>query len=105
MAKIKKIPQKILLYLIKGYQLFLSPVLGTCCRFYPSCSRYAEEALQTHGVIRGSWLSLKRVAKCGPFHPGGYDPVPTQKRKNNQSQKVKACCHSHQNVAHKVLRK
>jgi len=62
--------------LIRLYQLLLSPVLGSNCRFHPTCSRYAIEAIETHGVIRGSWLAIRRVTKCHPWHPGGIDPVP-----------------------------
>ena len=61
---------------IRGYQLALRPLLGANCRFYPSCSDYALEALEMHGAARGSWLAAKRVCKCHPYHPGGYDPVP-----------------------------
>jgi len=66
---------KILLVLIRGYQIFLSPLFGPTCRFAPSCSHYAINAVQKFGVAKGSWLSLKRLLKCHPFHPGGYDPV------------------------------
>jgi len=65
-----------LIFLIRIYQLTLSRLLGPVCRFHPSCSRYAAECLRTHGAARGSWLSVKRIAKCHPFHPGGYDPPP-----------------------------
>lgn len=65
-----------LLILIKGYQYCISPLIGPRCRFYPSCSHYALEAVQTHGSLRGSFLAIKRVLKCHPFHPGGFDPVP-----------------------------
>ncbi|HEX4375602.1 MAG TPA: membrane protein insertion efficiency factor YidD [Steroidobacteraceae bacterium] len=61
---------------IRLYQLLLSPLLGPRCRFYPSCSHYALQALDEHGAWRGSWLALKRLARCHPLHPGGYDPVP-----------------------------
>lgn len=62
--------------LIRAYQKYISPMKGKAsCRFYPTCSRYAIEALSKYGVLKGSWLSLKRIAKCHPFHPGGYDPV------------------------------
>ncbi len=54
----------------------LSPFLPHVCRFYPSCSHYALEAVEKHGILRGGWLALKRILKCQPFHPGGYDPVP-----------------------------
>jgi putative membrane protein insertion efficiency factor len=62
--------------LIRLYQWTVSPLLGPRCRFYPSCSHYAHEALGRFGLVRGGWLSLKRVARCHPFHPGGVDPVP-----------------------------
>ncbi|NBC49011.1 MAG: membrane protein insertion efficiency factor YidD [Gammaproteobacteria bacterium] len=62
--------------LLRAYQLFLSPLLGQHCRFYPSCSQYAIEAVEQHGVLRGSWLGLKRLLRCHPWHPGGVDPVP-----------------------------
>lgn len=62
--------------LVRAYQLLVSPMLGPRCRFHPSCSHYALEALERHGTIRGSSLSLKRLLRCHPWHPGGYDPVP-----------------------------
>ncbi|MDO9600174.1 MAG: membrane protein insertion efficiency factor YidD [Azoarcus sp.] len=62
--------------LIRGYQLFISPLLGPRCRFYPTCSHYALEAIDTHGALKGSWLALRRVLRCHPWHPGGLDPVP-----------------------------
>jgi putative membrane protein insertion efficiency factor len=65
----------LLLKLIRCYQLLLSPFMGPCCRFVPSCSQYAYEAIQLHGPIRGSFLAAGRLLRCHPFHPGGYDPV------------------------------
>ena len=62
--------------LIRAYQLGISPLLGAHCRFYPSCSQYALEAVSTHGSLRGGWLAIRRLARCHPFHDGGYDPVP-----------------------------
>ena len=62
--------------LIKAYRLAVSPFLGARCRFYPSCSSYAEQSLIRHGLWRGGWLSLKRLARCHPWHAGGVDPVP-----------------------------
>lgn len=61
--------------LIRFYQLFISPLFPPTCRFYPTCSQYAIEAIQKKGVMRGGWLAVKRIAKCHPFHSGGYDPV------------------------------
>ncbi|WP_418064578.1 membrane protein insertion efficiency factor YidD [Sedimenticola thiotaurini] len=60
---------------MRGYQLFISPMLGPRCRFHPTCSQYAIDALRMHGALKGSWLALRRVCRCHPFHPGGYDPV------------------------------
>jgi len=65
-----------LIAIIKIYKYFISPLLGDRCRFYPSCSSYSLEALQLHGAIIGSYLSLKRLLRCHPFHEGGIDPVP-----------------------------
>ena len=62
--------------LIRLYQLTVSPLLGPRCRFYPSCSQYALEALRAHGALAGSWFALRRLLRCHPWHPGGYDPVP-----------------------------
>ena len=67
---------KLLLIIIRAYRKFLSPILPDSCRFYPSCSAYAEEAVLRHGFIRGFWLSTKRVLRCHPLNPGGHDPVP-----------------------------
>ena len=69
----------VLKILIRAYQLVLSPMLGPRCRFYPSCSHYAIEAIESHGALRGSWLSAKRICRCHPFNPGGFDPVPSLK--------------------------
>jgi hypothetical protein len=65
-----------LMALVRIYQRVLSPWLGPRCRFHPSCSCYALESLERHGAWRGTWLSLRRVLRCHPFHPGGFDPVP-----------------------------
>lgn len=67
--------QRILIALLRGYKLAISPLLPSACRFYPTCSQYMAEAIGRHGVVRGVWLGLKRLGRCHPFHAGGYDPV------------------------------
>lgn len=71
---------QLMILLIKGYQLMISPWLGQRCRFHPTCSHYCIDALKQHGMVYGLWLGIKRICKCHPFHPGGYDPVPEQKK-------------------------
>ena len=68
--------RRMLLFLIRGYRLIVSPYLPRACRFHPSCSAYAREAIERHGPWRGGWLGLRRVLRCNPFHAGGFDPVP-----------------------------
>lgn len=68
--------KSILLALLRFYQYAISPMLGRNCRYHPTCSAYAVEAVERHGALKGGWLALKRVARCHPFKPGGYDPVP-----------------------------
>ena len=67
---------KVLILAIRAYQYLISPLLPPSCRFYPSCSRYAIQALRTRGALRGAGLTVWRLLKCHPFHPGGYDPLP-----------------------------
>ncbi len=76
---------RLLLGLIRLYQIVLSPLLGRSCRFEPSCSRYTARCIEDHGALRGSWLGLRRIARCHPFHPGGYDPPPNQPRTRAES--------------------
>lgn len=68
--------KQLFIALIRLYQWTISPVLGKCCRFYPSCSEYCAGAIQKHGALRGVWLGVKRIAKCGPWHKGGVDEIP-----------------------------
>ena len=70
------VPARVLLLLVEAYRVTLAPLLGGHCRYAPSCSVYAEEALRRHGAARGSWLALRRLLRCHPFHSGGFDPVP-----------------------------
>ena len=67
---------KALVLVVRGYQVAIGPLLPPSCRYYPSCSAYSIEALERHGALRGSWLTVRRILRCHPFHPGGYDPVP-----------------------------
>ncbi|HEY1437803.1 MAG TPA: membrane protein insertion efficiency factor YidD [Casimicrobiaceae bacterium] len=66
----------LLLFVLRAYQYAIRPLMGANCRFFPSCSDYAREAVERHGAAKGSWLAARRVARCHPYHPGGYDPVP-----------------------------
>ena len=66
----------VLKFLIRAYQLAISPMFGPSCRYYPTCSQYALEAIESHGALRGGWLATRRICRCHPFHQGGFDPVP-----------------------------
>ena len=68
--------KSILLLIVRGYQLLIRPVLPPSCRFSPSCSQYSLEAISKYGAIKGFWLTIKRLMRCNPWNPGGYDPVP-----------------------------
>jgi putative membrane protein insertion efficiency factor len=71
--------RSVALVALRGYKRFVSPVLPPACRFVPTCSEYAAEAVEKHGVLRGGTLAVRRLVRCGPWHPGGFDPVPTRK--------------------------
>lgn len=73
--------RRLLIFLIRLYQTILSPFVGQHCRFYPTCSAYALEAVEKHGAARGLWLSLRRLSRCHPWHEGGVDPVPEPTKK------------------------
>lgn len=73
----------LLLLLLRTYRYLISPCLGHHCRFYPSCSEYAQQALVECGLARGMWFTLRRLSRCHPFHPGGYDPPPSSKLNNS----------------------
>jgi putative membrane protein insertion efficiency factor len=83
----------LLLILLRAYQWGISPFLGQKCRFFPSCSNYAVDAIQQHGALKGSALAARRLCKCHPWHPGGYDPVP-EKVTQNSSASSHGCSHS-----------
>lgn len=73
---VRRIPAYGVLLLIRSYQLVLSPMLPASCRYIPTCSAYAAEAVERYGALRGGWMAARRIARCHPFRPGGYDPVP-----------------------------
>jgi len=78
-AEKETVMKQIFIGIIRFYQKFISPMTPPACRFYPTCSHYGLEAFQKHGAFKGFWLTLKRILKCHPFHPGGFDPVPDKK--------------------------
>ena len=77
--------KRLLLILLRAYKLGISPLLGQNCRFYPSCSDYAQEAIHEHGALRGSMMAGRRLCKCHPWHPGGFDPVPKSAKTHSDS--------------------
>lgn len=86
MAASHSLSEKVLIAIIRFYQVIISPMIGPRCRFTPTCSSYGLEAIKMHGALKGSWLTLKRILKCHPLSAGGYDPVPP-KIDNNQENK------------------
>ena len=76
--------KKIFILLIRFYQKFISPLFPAKCRYYPTCSQYTLEAIQEYGAIKGTYLGIKRILRCHPFHEGGYDPVPKRKIKDSE---------------------
>ena len=79
--------KKILILLIRFYQKFISPMFPAKCRFYPTCSQYTLEAIKEYGAMKGTYLGIKRILKCHPFHEGGYDPIPKRENKNSEGKK------------------
>ena len=75
--------KKLLIFIIRLYQIFISPLIGRNCRFAPPCSRYAIQAIDRHGAFKGTILAAKRISRCHPFNPGGYDPVPDLEKKHD----------------------
>ena len=84
--------------LIKGYQWFISPVLPGSCRYYPTCSSYALEALNIHGPLKGGWMGLKRILRCHPWNDGGFDPVPDPRPLTHHQGAHRSCGHPHHNA-------
>lgn len=79
--------KKILILLIRFYQKFISPMFPAKCRFYPTCSQYTLEAIKEYGAMKGTYLGIKRILKCHPFHEGGYDPIPKRENKNSEGKR------------------
>jgi putative membrane protein insertion efficiency factor len=80
----------VLIWLLKGYRFAISPLYGQVCRYHPTCSAYALEAVQTHGAVRGTWLATRRVARCHPWAAGGLDPVPPAKNRTSSTRSATA---------------
>jgi len=87
--------KQLLVWIIQGYQLLLSPLMGQSCRFYPTCSNYGLEALRVHGALRGTWLTVRRIGRCHPFHPGGFDPVPPVSDQSDKQSPTASCGCNH----------
>lgn len=80
-STLRRLPRTVLITGVRGYQRFISPALPPACRFTPSCSAYAVTALERYGAVRGTWMALRRLARCHPWNPGGYDPVPDRNQR------------------------
>jgi putative membrane protein insertion efficiency factor len=76
MNTLTSLARRLFIMLVRVYQLIISPFLGNNCRYYPTCSQYTIEAIELHGIFKGTWLGMKRISRCHPFHEGGVDPVP-----------------------------
>ena len=76
MRYLRSVPKRVLLWMIRFYRVSISPMHPACCRFTPTCSQYALEAVEKYGALKGGYLALRRILRCHPFHKGGYDPVP-----------------------------
>jgi len=90
-SKGKRMPGRLLIAVIRGYQVVISPVLGNCCRFHPCCSAYWIEAIRRHGCLKGCWLGVRRILKCHPFHSGGVDLVPPGIRTAGNGSRLENC--------------
>jgi uncharacterized protein len=86
LRRLLRVPAATVVLLLRLWQLVVSPLYGPTCRFYPSCSAYALEAVTVHGSLRGSWYAVRRLARCHPWSPGGYDPVPPRMSHPRQTQ-------------------
>jgi hypothetical protein len=83
--------RRLILTLIAGYSRFISPLTGRSCRFYPTCSDYARQAVEEFGTLKGGWMAIRRIGKCHPWHPGGFDPV--KNHSHNGTKDSDTCCY------------
>ncbi len=79
--------KSLLVFIIKAYQYLISPWLGNNCRYHPNCSEYAQTAIEEYGALKGSWMAIKRLSRCHPYHEGGFDPVPPNPEKKPKNLK------------------
>lgn len=87
MTALRELPARVLIFLVELYRTWVSPMMLPSCKFDPTCSAYAVEALRTRGAVTGTWLAVVRLAKCAPWHSGGWDPVPAGQRKSAQPER------------------